>query len=78
MGKVVFQVEFHRDDADRVYRLAAAHGIEPNDFITFAAYSYSLRLLLGKEPPPARTAVARTWCSICEHSYTPGSRCKCP
>lgn len=77
MGKVVFQIELHPSDADRMCRLAAAYGIEPHDYIAFAAYSYSLRLQLGKEPPPGRAAVARTWCSVCEHSYTPGNRCKC-
>ncbi|MCL5060264.1 MAG: hypothetical protein M1449_07020 [Candidatus Thermoplasmatota archaeon] len=78
MSKVVFQIELHPDDADRVRRVADAYGIEPPALIALAAYRYALRVQLGKEIPPSRAATRRAWCSVCGHSYTHGDGCNCP
>lgn len=79
MSKVIFQVELHQDDADRVCRVAGAHGIDPHVFIALAAYRYALRIESGKELPPGRGAERRHWCAVCGHHYSViAGDCNCP
>lgn len=78
MSKVVFQIELHPDDADRVRRVADAYGIEPPALIALAAYRYTMHVQRGEEIPPGRAALRLAWCSVCRHSYTPGDDCNCP